>query len=452
MVHLRRGVDIYRIPSDGEFDSAIYGPLSYLVGSAVINPTRPAYLPLRLLSFFSTISLVTLGGIFAFKLAGRKLAPVLAVLLLLSSAYLARYGISARADMVALFLAFSGFLVFYCYRDSRRALIIAAMLMLLSFFYKQQFVGAPIAVITYLILTRQFQRVFLFGGTLAAGGVVLIGIFSFVLFPHQAFLLHFLSYNHLPFEKNLLLPEVLMFVVPLFVPLLGSADFLDHRPDKLVLIYLLVSVVTYFLLLSSSGYGADTNRCLEPLLVLSCVFAARLATAKGVLGGMVWTGALTFVLATVALLSGAFVVPQVERDDFAADDALQQYLHENFAPRTPILGYYAGDPIRGGLDAPITNLWHYSALIRKGLLSDRDILSRINSGGYAAILLDFDLSRPDSSKMADFYTTRSMREAILRSYALATQLKLPPPEFTRFTDGNLYVWVPRRPHDKGTSR
>src|SRR5579864_8127077 len=29
MVHLRQGVQIYRVPSQGEFDSAIYGPLSY---------------------------------------------------------------------------------------------------------------------------------------------------------------------------------------------------------------------------------------------------------------------------------------------------------------------------------------------------------------------------------------------------------------------------------------
>src|SRR5207302_6501148 len=144
-----------------------------------------------------------------------------------------------------------------------------------------------------------------------------------VLFPHQAFLLHFLSYNHLPFEKSLLLPEVLMFVLPLFVPLLGSADFLDHRPDRLVMIYVLVSSLTYFLFLFSSGSGADTNRCLEPLLVLSCVFAARLATVKNIIGGIAWTGALAFTLGTVALLSGAFVVPQAEPADFVADQVLQ---------------------------------------------------------------------------------------------------------------------------------
>src|SRR5579864_94908 len=32
MVHLRRGVHIYRAPSGGEFDGAVYGPLCYLAG------------------------------------------------------------------------------------------------------------------------------------------------------------------------------------------------------------------------------------------------------------------------------------------------------------------------------------------------------------------------------------------------------------------------------------
>src|SRR2546428_230842 len=42
-VHLRRGAHICRLPSNGEFDSAIYGPLCYLLGAAVIDPNRPDY-------------------------------------------------------------------------------------------------------------------------------------------------------------------------------------------------------------------------------------------------------------------------------------------------------------------------------------------------------------------------------------------------------------------------
>src|SRR5207248_11467544 len=61
MVHLRRGVQIYRVPADGEFDGAVYGPLCYWLGAAVINPDRPNYLPLRLLSLLGMMGLIVVS-------------------------------------------------------------------------------------------------------------------------------------------------------------------------------------------------------------------------------------------------------------------------------------------------------------------------------------------------------------------------------------------------------
>jgi hypothetical protein len=442
MVHLRQGVQIYRVPSQGEFDSAIYGPLSYLLGAALIDPDKPAYLPLRLLSLAATLGLAAVVAVFVFKLTRQKLGGAMAALLLLSTAFVGRYGVSARADMVALLLAFSGFVVFYSNRESRRALIFSVGLLLLSFFYKQQFVGAPVAVFLSLIAARRFRYALEFVAMMAAGGAALVLLFSWLIFPHQAFLLHFIIYNRLPFEKGYLLPEILMFAIPLFVPLLGAADYVDNNPDKLVACYAGTSVAAYFALLSSSGSGADTNRCLEAALVLTCLFAARIVTTKRMLGGVAWTAALAITLTLVSLLSSAFVVRKITSSDFAADSALQNYLKENFPARTSVLSYYAGDPLRAGLSAPITNLWHYSALIRKGALSDRDIVSRIDGGGYGAILLDFDLAHFDSGHMADFYTTPSVRHAILRGYRQISRLNMPSPELTRHADGNIYVWIP----------
>ena len=442
MVHLRQGIHIYRVPSDGEFDSAIYGPLCYLLGAAVVSPQHPAYLPLRLLSLFGTLGLALVAGIFVAKLTGKKSGGVLAAAMLLATVFIGRYGISARADIVALLLAFGGFVVFYLNREGRRVMFAAAALMLLSFFYKQQFIGAPAAVFLHLAFTKQFRRALEFASALAFGGAILITFFSFVVFPHQAFLIHFFSYNHLPFEKGYVLPEVLMFAVPLFIPLLGSADFLDRKKDSLLTCYFMTSVAGYFLLLLSSGSGADTNRCLEAAIVLTCFFAARIATSEKLLGGLAWTAAIALTLGVVSLLSSAFVVRKITAEDFAADAAVQNYLKNGFSPGTSILGYYAGDPLRAGLAAPVTNLWHYAALIRSGKLSDQDILTRINSAGYGAILLDFDLGHA-SDRAADFYTTQSMRDAIAQNYQQVTRLKMPAPELTRYTDGNIYVWTPR---------
>ena len=442
MVHLRRGIQIYRGPSNGEFDSAIYGPLCYLLGAAVVNPQQPAYLPLRLLSLAATIGLATLSGIFVFRITGSKLGAALAPILLLGNAYVARYGVSARADMVALLLSFAGFFVFFSHRNSRRALMLAAGLMLLSFFYKQQFIGAPASVFLYLLISKRFRAATEFAAALGIGGVLLIAVFSALVFPGQPFLTHFLAYNHLPFDKHLVMPEILMFVIPLFVPLLGSADFLDAQEDRLLKVYAVLATCGYFLLLLSSGSGADTNRCLEAVVVLNCLMASRIASVRSVLSGIAWTAALLITLGLVTLLDSAFVVPKVQDSDFQDDAVVQKYLRDNFAVDTPILTYYASDPLRAGLAAPITNLWHYSALLRKGMIPDRDILARIQRGGYGAILLDFDLDASSIQKNGDFYTTPSVRAAIVANYHEHAQLKQPLPEFTRFSTGTIHVWVP----------
>jgi hypothetical protein len=452
MVHLRQGIQIYRVPSQGEFDSAIYGPLSYLVGAAVINPGRPSYLPLRLLSLGATIALILLGAVFVSKLTRQKMAGVMAAGILLSTAFIGRYGVSARSDMVALLLAFSGFVVFYSARQSRRAIVLAAVLMLLSFFYKQQFIGAPVSIFCYLVSTKRFQRALEFAAFMGIGAGILLAIFSLLIFPHQAFLLHFFSYNRLPFEKDYVLPEVLMFAIPLFVPLLGTADYVDRNSDKLLTWYAGTSAAAYFLLLLSSGSGADTNRCLEATVVLSCIFAARIASSEKLITGLAWTAALGVTLALVSLMSSAFVVRKMSADDFAADTALQSYLKTDLPPRASVLGYYAGDPIRAGLSAPVTNLWHYAALIRSGKMSDYDIVSRIRSGGYTAILLDFDLAQSASWHSADFYTTESMRRAILTEYRLTAQLGEPTPELTRYSDGHIYVWTPHKQDHWGSQK
>ena len=442
MVHLRRGIQIYRTPSKGEFDGAIYGPLCYLLGASVVNPEQPAYLPLRLLSLAATVGLAILSGLFVFRLTRSRLGAALAPILLFSNAYVARYGISGRADMVALLLSFAGFFVFFNHRANRRALILSAALMLLSFFYKQQFVGAPASVLLYLVITKRFRAAAEFAFALAIGGLLLVAAFTWLIFPGQQFLTHFLAYNHLPFEKHLLLPETLMFLVPLFVPLLGSADFLDSQKDKVIKIYAVLAAGGYFILLYSSGSGADTNRCLEAVVVLNCLMAAQIASERTILGGVAWTGAVVMTLSLVTLLGSAFVVPKVRAEDFRLDDALQKYLRNNFSPGTPVLTYYAADPLRAGLAAPITNLWHYSALIRKGMISDRDILARVQNHGYGAIMLDFDLDASHIETNGDFYTTPSVRAAILSNYHEQVQLTQPNPELTRFSTGTIHLWVP----------
>src|SRR5690348_8809456 len=50
IVRLQQGAAIYAPPTDNAFAGATYGPLYYLLGSRLVNPGNPSYLPLRILS------------------------------------------------------------------------------------------------------------------------------------------------------------------------------------------------------------------------------------------------------------------------------------------------------------------------------------------------------------------------------------------------------------------
>ena len=80
MLHLRQGVRIYDPPSPERFDAANYGPLYYLLGSRLVNPQEPAYLPLRLVSLLGTLGCAAGCSLLALWLSRSYFAATLAPL------------------------------------------------------------------------------------------------------------------------------------------------------------------------------------------------------------------------------------------------------------------------------------------------------------------------------------------------------------------------------------
>ena len=145
LVHLRTGVAIFAPPSAQGFDAAFYGPLYYLLGSRLINPAKPSYFPLRILSMVGTLGCAACCGALARWLSRSYFAALLSPLVFFSYAMVTRFGTAGLSDAVALLLFFSGFLVAYRFRCSR-ALLLGAPLMVLGFFYKPQYIAGPIAL------------------------------------------------------------------------------------------------------------------------------------------------------------------------------------------------------------------------------------------------------------------------------------------------------------------
>jgi hypothetical protein len=185
--------------------------------------------------------------------------------------------------------------------------------------------------------------------------------------------------------------------------------------------------------------GSDTNYFLESILILAALYAALLAEritqpARAV---------ELLVLLAVSLFAGQFFTPSAPQpDDFARDQAMQDYLQKNFSPRTRALGYYTGDLLRAGLETPISDLYQYVQLTRTGTLSDRDLAAALERRDFGVIILTFDLQAGKDQGCMKRYLTGRLAKAIREGYQPVESLELPSPEMFH-SDDRFYAWVPR---------
>jgi hypothetical protein len=437
MKHLREGVPVYAPASPERFDAMIYGPLYYLLGARLIDPEQPAYFPLRLLGTLATLALAASCSLLAFWLSRRLLAAALAPLLVLAYGFVSLQGISARSDMVALVVSFTGFLLAFRFRDEA-GLHASIPFFLAALFYKPQFIAAPAAVLVWLLVERRFRRAAQFAGLMTVGAVALLALFQYIVFAGQDFWLHLVEYNLLPFTLNRLGYAVLLTAVLFIVPALLALEFLRRSRDRLLLTYLLF--VIPFTIFSLAKEGSASNYYLELVAVLAPPIAAL--AAQSVSNSL--RAAEVLVLLVVALLAGtrlASFPPQP--DDFARDRKAQEFLRRNFVPGTLALGVHSGDLVRAGLRTPISDFYQYTWLSCQGIIPEDQVLGQFRGRRFEVLLLGMALhDERDAHRSNDICMTEPLHQAILENYTLSATLEMPCPAQGDFST-RFYVWTPK---------
>ncbi|MFB3920869.1 MAG: hypothetical protein ACE145_04060 [Terriglobia bacterium] len=437
MVHLRQGIPIYAGPAAKRFDASIYGPLYYLFGSRIVDPAQPAFFPLRLVSVLATLGCAAGCGLLTYRLGRSWLAVVLAPLLFLSYGFVVRLGASARADSLAVLMALGGFLVAYKFRHSR-AIFLSVPLMLAAFFYKQQYVAGPVAVALWLLLQRRVRDAAQFIALMSATVVALVGVFQFVVFRGQDFLLHFFLYNVVPLSwLHFTHAGLLFFGLVLLIPTLMGLEFLRVHRNSLLGCYLGCSGVLG--LLGTAKAGSDAHYWFEFVLVL-CVVVAALVGERIEAGNR--PAEVIVLLVISSLVAHFFVPPGPRQKDLARDQRIQEFLRRRFRPGTPVLTRYAGDVVRAGLDLPISDLDQYLYLvqIRKFALSEEE--ARLQAQRYPAVVLNFDITVSNNPKISVSGFPESWASVILQKYEEVGSLDMPEVEKV-FDDDRFHVWVPR---------
>ena len=433
---LGQGVHIYAPPSDKGFAGATYGPLYYLTGSKLVNPFHPSYVPLRLLSAFAILGCALGCGLLAYWATKSWLATALSPLFFLSYGIVTFHGVSALSDNVALLLFFSGFLVAYRFRYSK-AILFAAPLMCLGFYYKPQYIAGPLAAMAFLVLEKQYARLIQFLAALAVCGFGMLSLFQWVIFPGQEFWRHFFLYQATLMSWHQFKIGIIVFVLMFGVPILLAFEYLRTHPDKMITCYLVCAVVLGAVTIGKAT--AFIQYFFETILIVSVLVPALLAKrlARGVLPADV------LILMAIALFAGQWYTPPAPTSrNVAQYDAVQSYFRSHFPVHSRAIGLRGGDLIQAGFDTPFSDLLQTEILARRGVLSDEHLLKQIRAGWFSVIVLDFNLKKEKNPIWLNYYLTAPAREAIEKEYRPIHTLEVPEPE-KLWKNDQFYIYVPR---------
>jgi hypothetical protein len=437
MIRLRAGAPIYAANATDTFSQPNFGPLYYLLAEHLIDPARPSYVPLRLLSALAMLGCAACCALLAFWLTGSQLAVWLSPLAFFGYGMVTGHGILALSDGVAVFLAVLGFLVAYRLRVNSKILL-AAPIMILSFFYKPQYIAGPAAVLLFFVLEKRYKLVAEFTGLLAGGGLALLAFFQWIVFPGQAFVRHFL-FSEAPLLSwqlagRALFSFALLFAIPVFM----AMAYLRKHPHKLIASY--VVCASFLGLLTMAKGGSNLHYFFELLFISSTLVAALLAER---MTQRIYPFDLLLLFA-VTLVAGQWLTVAPPRpSDFARHFAMQTFLRQNFPAHALAIGTTPGDLVQAGLDVPYTSLFKLAQLAHRGLVSDGALTTQIHDRRLAVIVLNVDTERETEPYWLNFYLTPSVLAAIRASYQLDTSLDMPEPLKIRNQD-RFYIYVPRK--------
>jgi len=437
ITQLRQGVPIYSTNPVQGFHEATYGPLYYLLASRLVNPRHPSYLPLRLLSMLGVLGCAAGCGLLAFWLSHSRAAALLSPIVFLSYGMVTGHGITALSDSIALFLFFTGFLVAFRFRKSK-AILYAVPFMVLGFYYKPQYIAGPIAVFMFLVLEKRYRQAVQFAGLMTAGGLGLFAYFQWVAFSGQEFWRHFLLYQGSLMSWHRFTEGFLIFCLLLAAAYLLAFDYLRSHPNKLLICYAAAAIALGLITISKSG--SDVHYFFESVLFVSAVIPALLASRMR--HGKLPVELLGLLAAVLFL--GQWYTPTAPRpNDFTLYWNIQKYLTGHFPAGSKALDSSPGDILQAGLEIPFTSLFQLSHLARHGIVSDRELVTRIREREFSLIALNFNLQKEHNPALLDYFLTGPMRDAIVRNYSIATSLEAPAPERFQRLD-RIFFYVPKQ--------
>ncbi|MBM3135544.1 MAG: glycosyltransferase family 39 protein [Chloroflexi bacterium] len=293
---LAQGQAIYKQAAGFPYFFANYPPVMFALAAGLVRLLGTSFLAGRIIAVPATLLLAALCGWLVWQTTRHRLAAVIAGLAFLGSPYVYHWAPLFRVDLLGLLFSVAGLYVLWRANKPQRpftdySLYLATILFLLGLYTKQSFLAAPLAALLWLLF-RDWRRALLLAGLL-----LLLGLPPFLLLNQATqggFAFGLLSANVNPFSARLLLGQVAdflrTFAVLFLLAVYAWLDRLRHpSPGRggaggEVAFLARLSVLDFYFVTAlatialAGKVGAWQNYFFEPLLVL-CVFAG-LAIAR----------------------------------------------------------------------------------------------------------------------------------------------------------------------------
>ncbi len=412
---LANGGSIYMGINAPPYNFAAYPPLYYYVVALLMKFSGLSFLPAKLISFLSTLSigwaLVRLGATYN---KSKKAALLTAFILFLVPAFLYN-SVRAHVQMMAVALSIWS-LVFFLRNRKVETLIVSPLFAVLAFYTKQSQLALPLAMVTYLAFRNRRWLI----PYAAVGGIAgLVPLVWLQKTTHGLFLFDIVHLTKLTYSLQTIPLILIHHAGPIFL-FIGLALLASWRRFRsgawdaldcyLVWAFLLTVV-------SLGRPGAHGQYVLELLVVtmayLLCIADFPVMSARSAL--------VAVQIMLLFIYAPAFVFIEEGRWDIAANQAANRIYPMIKTASGPIISQQGSFALfgHGGI---YIQLFHFSGLSRAGIWDQSVFLRAIEKHTFPWVITEFPIenAHPSDSDVERF--TPEMLKSLRRNYQRNTEI------------------------------
>lgn len=355
-VRIRAGLTPYPTPGSWPVVINCYGPISYYLSAALIQPLQPNFFGPRAATLAAALIVAVEVALLAWFFTREVLVSISFAACYLALPLVQLWAPLLRVDLIGLAFSLGG-LILFCF--SRRARLLVPLLFALALLCKITFLAAPATCALILIRERNWKNLQSYGLTMT---LLLGASFAFLQWrTHGAFLFHQfgthvdpLSWHNYKFLASTVLGQLPMLLA------LGLIASLRMKRVTEPLIYLLVSAAST---MTALKIGSDSNHFLECAAAL-CIFAAVGFYEIRKMGGSPIAKIALIALCCGILIEQAWVHRAFYTSKGVVDGCSDAYSY--ISQHNQVLSENVGALVLTGRPVLLSNPFVYAQLLRHG--------------------------------------------------------------------------------------